>query len=236
MKIIWYNTIESTNSAMEKERDSLVHKEVWAARLQTAGKGQKGNVWCSDEGANLTFSIYLSHTDLEARHQFMICRAVSLGVCDYLESKGVHATIKWPNDIYVADRKICGILISHTVSGSKLKDTVAGIGINLNQSVFPDWIPNPTSLKIITGNNYVIEDELPLLAEAVLAEYDNICDLTAGRYLDRLYLKDTPHIFTDTATGTQFKGVITGVLQDGRLEIKTADGYFRYFAFKEVAY
>ena len=161
----------------------------------------------------------------------MICQDVSLGVCDYLATKGVAASIKWPNDIYVGDKKICGILISNTVSGEALTDTVAGIGLNLNQREFPDWIPNPISLSQLTGNIYVIEDELPLLAEAILAVYDSTDGDTGGRYLNKLYLKDEPHRFTDTATGEGFDGIITGVKNDGRLEVKTADG-FRYFAFK----
>ena len=236
MKIKWHNTIESTFSGMEIAKNQLTDKEVWAARFQTAGRGQKGNTWCSADGENLTFSIYLKHNGIEARNQFAICQAVSLGACRYLATKGVEASIKWPNDIYVGDRKICGILISNTVSGGLLKDSLAGIGINLNQVEFPDWIPNPTSLKLITKNNYVIEDELPLALDEILAEYGAIGDKTAPDYLRRLYLKDTPHLFTDAASGNKFNGVITGVLQDGRLEVRTADGYFRYFAFKEIIY
>ena len=235
MKIIWYNIIESTNSAMENARGKLDDREVWAARFQSAGKGQKGNVWCSDSGENLTFSMYLKHKGIAARDQFVICQKVSLGVCDYLAAKGIAASIKWPNDIYVGDRKICGILISNTVGGSAMRDTVAGIGINLNQRVFPDWIPNPISLSQLTGNIYVIEDELPLLAEAILSEYDAEDTDTAGRYLSKLYLKDEPHLFTDTATSEAFEGTITGVKHDGRLEVRTAGG-IRYFAFKEIAY
>ena len=235
MKIIWYNTIESTNSAMENSRSNLRDREVWAARFQSAGKGQKGNVWCSNPGDNLTFSVYLRHNGIAARDQFVICQGVSLGVCDYLAAKGVAASIKWPNDIYVGDKKICGILISNTVGGEALIDTVAGIGLNLNQRKFPDWIPNPISLIQLTGNIYVIEDELPLLIKAILAVYDADGGDTAGRYLSKLYLKDYPHRFTDTASGDCFEGIITGVKNDGRLEVKTADG-LRYFAFKEIAY
>ena len=236
MKIKWHNIIESTNSAMEICKGELTHKEIWAARFQSAGKGQKGNVWCSDAGANLTFSIYFRHGNIAAAGQFSISQAVSLGVCDYLAEKGVSASIKWPNDIYVGDCKICGILISNTVGGSLLKDSVAGIGINLNQVEFPDWIPNPISLKMITGNNYVIEDELPLLVNAVFGRYDNIGHSTETDYLSRLYLKDTPHTYTDTATGIQFEGCIRGVEKDGRLAVETAGGSVRYFAFKEIAY
>ena len=235
MKIIWYNTIESTNSAMEISRRTLKDREVWAARFQSAGKGQKGNVWCSNPGENLTFSLYLKHKAIAARDQFVICQSVSLGVCDYLAAKGVAASIKWPNDIYVGDRKICGILISNIVGGEALTDTVAGVGINLNQREFPDWIPNPISLSQLTGNIYVIEDELPLATEAILNAYDSADGDTASRYLSKLYLKDEPHIFTDAASGERFEGVITGVKHDGRLEVRTADGV-RYFAFKEIAY
>ena len=236
MKIKWHNTIESTFSGMEIAKNQLADKEVWAARFQTAGRGQKGNTWCSANGENLTFSIYLRHRGLEARNQFAVCQAVSLGVCRYLVTKGVDASIKWPNDIYVGDRKICGILISNTVSGALLKDSVAGIGINLNQIGFPDWVPNPVSLKLITGNDYVIEDELPLALNEIFAEYDAIGDSTAPDYLRRLYLKDTPHIFTDAASREQFEGSINGVATDGRLSIIDKECTHRLFAFKEVIY
>ena len=221
---------------MEASLGSLTDREVWAARFQSAGKGQKGNVWCSDAGDNLTFSVYLEHMDIAARDQFVICQAISLGVCDYLAAKGVEAAIKWPNDIYVGDRKICGILISNTVNGQLLKDSVIGIGVNLNQREFPDWIPNPTSLSILTGNKYVIEDELPILLEHLLSVYYSAGSDTADRYMSKLYLKDEPHLFTDTTSGNRFIGTITGVMQDGRLEVKTAAGNHNYYAFKEIAY
>ena len=221
---------------MENCRPQLQHKEVWAARFQSAGKGQKGNVWCSDAGENLTFSIFFRHEGIHASGQFAISQAVSLGVCDYLLAKGVAASIKWPNDIYVGSSKICGILISNTVGGSLLKDTVAGIGINLNQIEFPDWIPNPISLKTLTGNNYVIKEELPLLVQAVFDRYDNIGTSTEADYLRLLYLKETPHIYTDTSSGQSFEGTIRGVKKDGRLAVETAAGSLRYFAFKEIAY
>ena len=236
MKIKWYNTIDSTFSAMENGKESLTHKEVWAARFQRAGKGQKGNVWSSREGENLMFSIFLVHKEILARHQFGISQAISLGVCDYLRQKGVTASIKWPNDIYVGESKICGILIQNTVKGAALQDSIVGIGLNINQTDFPEWIPNPTSLKTVTGGEYIPEDELVPLLERIFEEYDNLSDDTARRYMDLLYLKGIRHQYTDTSTGRQFWGTITSVVKDGRLEIKTADGYYRYFAFKEVAY
>ena len=219
---------------MERSRGELSDREVWAARFQCAGIGQRGNVWSSREGENLTFSIFLKHSNLPASGQFFVCQAVSLGICDFLGTKAVEARIKWPNDIYVGDKKICGILIRHTVTGGRLIDSVVGVGLNINQTSFPEWVPNPTSLSLETGLGYKPEEELPALLECITGEYDNISQETDTHYMDRLYLKDTPHIYAD-AGGNSFEGIIRGVKSDGRLEVETADG-FRYFAFKEISY
>ncbi len=236
MKIKWHNTIESTISAMEIAKKELADKEVWAARCQTAGRGQRGNVWHSEPGANLTFSVFLIPDNLLSCDQFLLCQEVSLGVCRYLAGKGIDARIKWPNDIYVGDRKICGILIEHDIAGAKVKDTIAGIGINLNQTIFPADVPNPTSVKIETGLNLVPEDELPLLLNDIFFEYDSGATDAAERYTAKLYLKDTPHTFTVAATGDPLEGCITGVAEDGRLMITDTCGAGHRFAFKEIVY
>ena len=220
---------------MESSKTELSHKEVWAARLQTAGRGQKGNVWSSAEGCNLTFSTYLEPRHVRACDQFLLSQAVSLGVCGYLDRRGVRSKIKWPNDIYVGDNKICGILIVHSVGGAYLKDTIVGIGLNLNQREFPSSVPNPTSLGIETGREYDIDKELEDLLECIFEEYDKIPGDTAARYLERLYLKDKPHTFTIAATGKPLTGRITGVGQDGRLAVMTTSG-IKHFAHKEIAY
>ena len=235
MKIIWYNTIESTNSAMESSKTELSHKEVWAARFQTAGRGQRGNVWSSAAGSNLTFSIYLEPRHIRACDQFVLSQAVSLGVCDYLGRYGVQAKIKWPNDIYVAGNKICGILIEHSVGGSFLKDTIVGIGLNLNQREFPESVPNPTSLSLETDLTYDVESELEALLEYIFEEYDAAGEDTAAKYLQRLYLKDEPHTFTIAASGEPLEGRITGVAPDGRLMVRASYGT-HLFAFKEIIY
>ncbi len=234
-KIKWFDITGSTFSDVENARAGLSHKEIWAARYQSAGKGQKGNSWSSDAGQNLTFTLLLRHNNFDARRQFLLSQAVSLGVCAFLKDKGAGARIKWPNDIYVADKKICGILIRHTVSGGLLSDSVVGIGLNINQKVFPDAVPNPVSLAQITGKQYDVEKLLPALSDRIYAEYDSIGPETDTRYHNLLYLKGEKHTFTDCATLEKFCGAITGVLPDGRLKIATEEGE-RLFAFKEVAY
>lgn len=220
---------------MENAKNILHHGDVWAARFQSAGRGQRGNVWCSDAGQNLTFSVFLVPEALAAADQFYVCQAISLGICGYLESKGVLAAVKWPNDIYVGDRKICGILIEHSVAGGTVKNTLAGIGLNLNQTEFPDWIPNPTSLKLETGADCDPEDELEPLLGHIFAEFDAMPGDAPERYLERLYLRGIPHSFTVAATGERFSGRIKGTAPDGRLIIEAPDGE-RLFAFKEVIY
>lgn len=234
-KIKWFNITGSTFSDVENARAALSHKEIWAARYQSAGKGQKGNSWSSAAGQNLTFTLLLRHNNFDARRQFLLSQAVSLGVCEFLRKEGAATRIKWPNDIYAGQRKICGILIRHTVSGGMLSDSVVGIGLNINQTEFPATVPNPVSLAQITGRQYDVEALLPSLADCIYSEYDSIGPETDIRYHNLLYLKGEEHIFTDCATREKFSGTIEGAGPDGRLRIATAGGE-RLFAFKEVAY
>ena len=236
MKIKWYNIIESTNSELSSLKNFCADKEVFAAYSQSAGKGQRGNVWESEPHKNLTFSILFLPKGILAADQFLISQAVAVGICNYLGSKGVEAEIKWPNDIYVGGKKICGILIENTIGGAMLRSCIAGIGININQTVFPGWLPNPTSLALLTGQTYTIEAELETLLEFVFDEYDRIGPETAGSYLNRLYLKDIHHIYTSTATGARFDGCIRTVTREGCLVVECAGGEERIFAFKEIAY
>lgn len=236
MKIKWYNIIESTNSELSSQKNHCPDKQVFAANAQIAGKGQRGNVWESEPGRNLTFSILFYPTGILAKDQFLISQAVAVGICRYLRAKGIESDIKWPNDIYVGGKKICGILIENAIEGSMLKSCIAGIGININQRVFPGHLPNPTSLAILTGREFTIEDELEELLKYIFEEYDSISTATVERYLDRLYLKDIHHIYTDTATGKRFDGCIRTVTPEGCLSIECDDGEERIFAFKEIAY
>lgn len=144
-RIVWLDSCGSTNDALT-EIDGADHGTVAVCRRQTAGRGQRGNKWESEPGKNLTFSILLC-PDIEARSQFEMSMLVSLAVADFIDAVlGRRAAkVKWPNDIYVADGKICGILIENRLSGTMLERAVAGIGINVNQTVFRSGAPNPVS-------------------------------------------------------------------------------------------
>ena len=136
-KIIWLNEVDSTNEEAKRHISVIDNLSVLTALSQTAGRGQRGNSWLSAPGENLTFSIVLKHEPkVKAYDQFVISEIVSLSVVDFLSSYGISARIKWPNDIYVGDRKISGILIEHSVTGDSLSSSVVGIGLNINQRNF----------------------------------------------------------------------------------------------------
>ena len=235
MKIKWFKTIDSTNNRIARDKEELADRTVYMTDFQTAGKGQRGNGWESAKAENLLFSILLKPTDITAENQFVISQAVTLGIADYIKGKGITAKIKWPNDIYVGDRKICGILIETTVNGHSLVSSIVGIGFNLNQLSFSPAIPNPVSLSQLTDITYDLKDELLRLLHCIFEEYDNRSDQTAVRYTSSLYRLGEPHPYIDAVSGETFTGTIRGVDETARVIIDTEDGP-KAFAFKELKY
>lgn len=234
--IKWFETIDSTNSALAREKAGLSDRSIYAAYFQTAGRGQRGNTWESRRGENLTFSILFKPESIKSSAQFIISEIVTLGIVRYLKSEGVAAKIKWPNDIYVGDKKLCGILIENTVSGEMLSASIAGIGININQKVFESGAPNPTSLSLLTGKSYEVEQELIKLAAAIMECYTAVPDDIEKQYLDLLYRRGEWHDYIDCTDGSTFSGRILGITETACLSIEKADGTIRSFAFKELKY
>lgn len=153
--IKWYEEIDSTNNEVERMladgyENSREKLQVIAAKWQTAGKGQGDHKWHSAPGENLTFTVLNSYEmgELIARDQLRVSWATALSVVDYLKSKGVVAKIKLPNDIYVGDKKICGLLIKHKVRSTFVRESIIGIGLDINETDFPADLPNPISLRI----------------------------------------------------------------------------------------
>ena len=144
--ILWLDIAESSNDEARKAIDSLDNLSVVAVRCQTKGRGQRTNIWLSEAGENLTFSIVLKDLKILPVEQIAISQITALSVVDYLARHGISAKIKLPNDIYVDSKKICGILIEHSIRSNKIMWSIIGIGINVNQTVFPSSLPNPTSI------------------------------------------------------------------------------------------
>lgn len=167
MKILHFDEITSTNvylyDKMTEKTD--ISDTVVVAAYQTAGRGMDKNRWESEAGKNLLFSIALNVNYLEASNQFMISQTVSVAIVEMLSQfiDNQQLFIKWPNDIYYGDKKLAGMLIQNTIEGTMMGTTIIGIGLNVNQIEFSSDIPNPVSMKMITGEEYDLEKLLNLL-------------------------------------------------------------------------
>ena len=203
------------------------------AEYQTAGKGCGSNSWESERGKNLTFSMLIHPEALPANAQFRITEVVSVALCETLESYiNNKVEIKWPNDIYVGDRKICGILIENRLQGSTIKDAIIGIGLNVNQRVFLSDAPNPVSLYQLTGQ----ETNRDTLLNRFLEAFERVSqsNTTCIDYRERLFRKGKEGLYEDE-TG-RFTARLTDVLSDGRLQLVDSEGQTRIYAFKEVQF
>ena len=214
---------------------------VVVADFQTSGRGQRGNSWESDSGKNLLFSIVIFPEFLEARRQFLISQIISLAIKEELDTYTTDISIKWPNDIYWKDKKICGMLIENDLTGTHISRSIAGIGININQEAFTSPAPNPVSLKQITGQSYSPEQILASIMRRIKDYYallqtenESVNSLIADRYTGSLFRKDGFHRYTD-ANG-KFLARLLRVEPDGRLILEDQIGTERTYLFKEVQY
>jgi BirA family transcriptional regulator, biotin operon repressor / biotin---[acetyl-CoA-carboxylase] ligase len=206
---------------------------------QTKGKGLDTNSWESEKGKNLTFSIIL-YPDFTAEKQFIFNKAISTGICDFLKAElpGQSISIKWPNDIYIGDKKNCGILIQNSIIGNKLDYAVVGIGINVNQTVFESDAPNPVSLQIATGKEYDLEILLAKLLKCVFFRYARVNPETnhsiENDYQKSLYRLLQWHEYI--VKETKIIARITGTTEYGQLQLETETGAILVCDLKEVKF
>ena len=158
--ITWHKCLESTNSDAKMHIDGYDNLSVSAALSQEKGRGQADHKWFATPGKNLTFTIILKPRGFAATDALFLTRITTLSLLSYLSAKGIEARIKWPNDIWVGEKKICGILIENTLDGPLVKYSLIGIGLNVNERNWPEYLPNPVSMSEITGKEYDIRAEL----------------------------------------------------------------------------
>jgi BirA family transcriptional regulator, biotin operon repressor / biotin---[acetyl-CoA-carboxylase] ligase len=238
--VIEHEKVSSTNSvaaALCREGD-VPEGTVVTALWQENGKGQQGNTWESEPGKNLLFSIILYPMSLKAWEQFYILKVIALGVYDTLSQLTEGVKIKWPNDIYVKDDKIAGILIENSIMGSSIKNSVAGIGINVNQEVFLSDAPNPISMRMVTGRNCDLDLLFKNVCQAIDARYAQLnredrMSLTKD-YKNALYMFCRWHRFSDEDGA--FTGMIEDVTESGLLVVRKKDGSIKEYAFKEIKF
>lgn len=237
-ELIYVPECHSTNDvALQKYKDRVIGEgTIIITEKQTKGRGQRGNSWYSEPGMNLTFSLILRPTFLEARQQFGLNMAIALGIKEALAGFLPGILVKWPNDIVHRDHgKLGGILIENTISHSGLELSIVGIGLNINQTAFP--FTQATSMAQIAGHAFDKGEIFAALVESIERFYLKLKNQGGNSlmnaYIAKLYRFGEFHPFDD---GEPFLGKIIGIGEQGKLIIKKANGSLHQYAFKEIRF
>jgi BirA family transcriptional regulator, biotin operon repressor / biotin---[acetyl-CoA-carboxylase] ligase len=237
---IFLTEVESTNNyanhlVLSKAAE---HGTVVLAQHQKMGKGQQGNSWESEFGKNLLMSIILFPDFLPATKQFYLSKIASLALANFVKSEKAEVSIKWPNDIYVGNSKLAGILIENSIKANHLDSSIIGIGLNLNQERFVSDAPNPVSLKQITGKDYKIEDVALKIWELLSFWFENLQSRSFSEidliYFNQLFRANEWALFAKQ--GIQFEARITGIGDFGQLILEKRNGVSSEYMFKEVEF
>ncbi|MBO7067592.1 MAG: biotin--[acetyl-CoA-carboxylase] ligase [Bacteroidaceae bacterium] len=239
MKRISLDVINSTNE-YAKTLSDREGKELTlvTAEYQEAGRGAGTNLWESEHGKNLLFSIIAFPLHLPANQVFTLSEVTALSICDVLNSYTKGFQIKWPNDIYFGDKKVVGMLIENDLQGKFVRRSIIGVGININQTVFCSDAPNPASLAQIIGR----EEERSQVLDKIMQQFTHYYGIMNNEpllelhdlYMQHLYRKDTFHTYADE-NGT-FQARISDVEPSGHLVLECENQELRRYAFKEVSF
>ncbi|WP_195630117.1 biotin--[acetyl-CoA-carboxylase] ligase [Bacteroides finegoldii] len=238
--LIHISETNSTNNYLQTlcAQQKVEELTTVVADFQTSGRGQRGNSWESEPLKNLLFSFVLFPDFLEARCQFLISQIISLAIKEELDTYTDDVSIKWPNDIYWKEKKICGILIENDLMGRNISQSIAGIGININQEKFHSPAPNPVSLYQITGKQYDTFEVLKNIMLRIQSYYSqlkkNDTSSIVAHYEKSLFRKEGMHRYKD-ADG-EFLARIVCVEPEGRLILEDEMLAKRGYMFKEIEY
>jgi len=245
--IIYLPKVKSTNSyALQQiENNALNHGDVIFTLNQESGKGQGDNIWESEPGSNLLISLVLTPKTIDASEQFVLTQLISLAIIDllkdYFPNKSLkkELKIKWPNDIYVGDKKIAGILFQNFIKGNKIEYSIVGIGINVNQTKFFSSAPNPISIinKIekLIDINILLENLLKNIG-TIYEKYSNCSNFAKlkSKYINNLYRYNIWSSYSDNEGS--FKGRIVDIDEYGRLIVEQENRAKRLYMFKEIKF
>jgi BirA family biotin operon repressor/biotin-[acetyl-CoA-carboxylase] ligase len=225
---------ESTNSLA---KDFLRTQKIKApflvqADAQTKGKGQMHKTWESESGLNLLCSLVVQTAQIPIEQQFTISKIVAVAIQNVISRYTDNVSIKWPNDIYVGESKISGVLIENIITGNQLEYSVIGIGLNVNQIEFSALLPNPTSLKLLTHQNYNIDQIRDEIVSQIIANFEN--PLYVHDSFEKLLFQKGELNWFKTSTNPKFLGVIVGVEPTGKLLIRVEDKKLLSFANSEI--
>ena len=220
------HTVTSTNNYLAKlVSPQLMEGAAIFTDEQTAGKGQNGTHWLAEPAKNILTSVFFRPKFLLPEQQFYLSQAVALAVydflCFYLPQNEV--LIKYPNDVYFQNKKIAGILIENTLSGTQIVACIVGVGININQVLFENGLDTASSLKKITGKTYDLEELMAQFYGCLEARYLALKSggftKTSTEFTRNMLGYQTLRSFEVLETGVVFEGEILGVAAGGRLAI-----------------
>lgn len=233
--------VDSTNNyAMRQVSEREVTEgTVYFALEQTAGKGQRGKAWYAEPGGSILLSIVLRPAMLRLGDQFLLSAAIALGTLDFFTKyAGEECRIKWSNDIYWSDRKAGGMLIENVLRGNDWQYAIAGIGLNINTPAFPEHLPNPVSLRQITGRSWEVKTLARDLCGCIGKRYLGLRPDKSGYlmadYKRALYRFGIPALYRSRELG-MFTATITDVTADGKL-VMEREGERLLFDFGEVEF
>ena len=243
MKLIKLDAINSTNSFLKDlaHNSALQEFTVVVTDHQTSGRGQFNNFWESEPYKNLIISIFTPLKKILIKDQAFLNFAVSVAIYEVLFSLSIpKLSIKWPNDILSDNQKICGILIETTFSQHHIKNSIIGIGLNVNQEHFSKTLTNASSLKKIMKKEFDLKSLMNSVIESIQSKISLIekgdYDTIYKQYHAALYKKGIPTTFIDTTTNLFFTGIITGVNPKGYLQIQKEDDSIANYDIKEISF
>jgi BirA family biotin operon repressor/biotin-[acetyl-CoA-carboxylase] ligase len=242
LKIIKLSAIDSTNSFLkELALNSAVENfTVVVTDRQLKGRGQQGNGWVSESFKDLVFSVFVTFDFFKVSDNKFLNFAVSLAIFDALKEEDIPAiSIKWPNDILSGNKKICGVLIENSLKGTEISSSVIGIGLNVNQTSFPDSLKKASSLKLLSARDFELDKLLKSIVSKLKSKIEILnskdFQILETEYLNVLHKKNIPTMFKNSQD-VLFMGIICGISPEGKLQIALEDETIQEFGIKEVSF
>ena len=242
MFLVKLDAINSTNSYL-KDLSKAINTKNWtvvSTEFQSSGRGQMHTKWESERSKNLICSVLIKHDKIIIQDQFYLNCAISLGIYNALKDYNLpQLRVKWPNDIMAVNKKLGGILIENSVINNKIHQSVVGIGLNVNQESFPEYLPKAVSIKQILKENF---DRRILLNQVIKSMKEQIILLEEGKfetlhqnYEEVLYKKNIPQMF-ENKDNQRFLGIVLGITSSGNLIVEKEDHSKQEFGFKEIKF
>ena len=238
MTLIKLDAIDSTNDFLKQlaATDDIANYTAVVAKNQTKGKGQMGSQWLSESGKNLMMSVLIKDSAADISQIFTLNVAIAKSLIDVLLNANIpDLSIKWPNDIMSANKKIAGILIENTIKSKGTVQSIVGIGINVNQEQF-EGLPHASSLKLVSGEPHDIDLLITQLMDAIQQNTQKIpsqSEILWESYHSYLFKIRQPVAF-ENLNGERFMGIIQGVNPDGTLRLLQEQDMIRHFGIKQI--